>query len=354
MFNAIDLFCGGGGLTVGLKNANFNVVAGVEIDKYATKTYQLNHPDIKLFEDNIANISGADILHAAGVKQIDLLTGCPPCQGFSSLTYKHKKNDKRNDLIFEVSRLAKELKPKVIMLENVAGLARGEKAKNIFSKFLSNITDLGYHVDYKVLQVAEFGVPQFRKRLVLFASSDSHMGLPEPTHGNDKELSAYQTAHSVFSTIKSPPCLYVDSRDNGTLLKEKWHVVRDMSPINKKRLSYAEAGKNWNTIPEHIRPKCHQNGYKGFSNVYGRINPAEPAPTITRGCTTLSMGRFGHPTELRTISVHEAALLQTFPKDYKFPIGTIEDACKVIGNALPCKFAEKISQHCYNHLKSYC
>ncbi len=350
MFNAIDLFCGGGGLTVGLKQANFKVIAGVEIDAYATDTYRSNHPDIKIFKKNITDISGKDIINETGVKQIDLLTGCPPCQGFSSLTYKHKKNDNRNNLIFEILRLAKELKPRIIMLENVSGLARGKKAETIFKKFVTDIKALGYYIDYKVFEVAEFGVPQYRKRLVLFASKHSHMGLPHPTHGKNSQLLPYVTSGYVFSKIKNSPKSYVTSRDNGTIMKENWHVVRDMSDINKQRLSYAKAGENWQIIPEHIRPKCHQNGYQGFSNVYGRMNPKEPSPTITRGCTTISMGRFGHPTELRTISVREAALLQTFPYRYKFPIHSIEDVCKVIGNALPCLFAQKISEHCYDHL----
>ncbi len=349
-YNAIDLFCGCGGLTEGLKKAGFNVIAGVEIDGYASKTYHLNHPEVVLIQDNIVNVTGSDILNKTKVEQIDLLTGCPPCQGFSSLTYKHKKNDSRNQLILEIVRLAKELSPKIIMLENVSGLAKGKKANGLFQDFLKQIEDLGYYINFKIFEVAEFGVPQYRKRLVLFASKDRSIKLPEPTHGNDDGLQPFVTAGEILNKVKSKPKLYTKSRDSQNLINDNWHVVRSISNLNKERLRYAKPGKSWEEIPEYIRPKCHQDGYKGFTNVYGRINPNQPSSTITRGCTSPSMGRFGHPTQLRTISIREAALLQTFPDNYKFAIGNIEEVCKVIGNALPCLFAEIISKNCYLHL----
>ncbi len=343
---AIDLFSGGGGLTVGLKKAGFSVVSAVENDTDACKVFHRNHPDVHLFEEDIINITGKDILKTNNNNPIDFITGCPPCQSFSSLSYKNKKDDARNQLIFEMYRLVKELSPKMVMLENVSGLANGYKGKQIFQDFVKKIKKGGYSVYYKVFQVADFGVPQYRKRLVMFATKKGNFTLPKSTHSNN-----HVPVSNVLGGMTENPVLYSNAKKNNTLYKVNWHVIRDMKEITKQRLKYATAGKSWKTIPVELRPNCHKKDDAGFSNVYGRMDAGKPSPTITRGCTTFSMGRFGHPTKLRTLSVREAALIQTFPKDYEFPVEKIESVCKIIGNALPCLFAEKLARHCIKYLK---
>jgi DNA (cytosine-5)-methyltransferase 1 len=129
-----------------------------------------------------------------------------------------------------------------------------------------------------------------------------------------------------------------------------WHVVRVLSDENARRIRHAKVGRHWKTIPKRLRPDCHQDHDVGFQNVYGRMRWAREAPTITGGCTTFSKGRFGHPSANRTISVLEAALLQTFPPEYVFDTPYMDYACNIIGNALPCDFAEVVARHCAERL----
>jgi DNA (cytosine-5)-methyltransferase 1 len=342
-FTAVDLFAGGGGLTVGLKKAGFKVVGAVEIEEHALATYEANHKDVKTFCQDIRSLSGKELLAASPTGKIDLLAGCPPCQGFSSLTAKYKKTDPRNFLIREMGRLVEEVRPNAIMMENVPGLT--QKGHPLFNEFIRKIERLGYKVEHRVLQVADYGVPQSRRRLVLFAGLGYSIPFPEATHS--KSPSGKQKAWvTVKETIKDmPKPISLDKA-----LKEKnpmaydWHVVRKLSEENLARLKSTKAGECRTSIPEELRPKCHQNLSKGFGNVYGRMSWNTVSPTMTGGCTTLSKGRFGHPSQNRTISVREAALLQTFPKNYKFNTPYMDRVCNIIGNALPCTFAKAMSK----------
>ncbi len=164
---AIDLFCGAGGLTLGLKHAGFNVVAGIEINPEIAKTYKANHPTTKLIIRDVREITGDEILALTGLEEIDLVAGCPPCQGFSKLTDKYHKKDPRNDLVLEMARIIEEIAPKMVMMENVAGLAG--RGKPVLDEFMKKIKKLGYVINGNVLQMADYGVPQSRKRLVLLA-----------------------------------------------------------------------------------------------------------------------------------------------------------------------------------------
>ncbi|GHV46625.1 hypothetical protein FACS1894204_08610 [Synergistales bacterium] len=216
---------------------------------------------------------------------------------------------------------------------------------------LQKLKVLGYNVTLKVLQVADYGVPQFRRRLVLLAGKGFEIPLPEATHAkNGKGKPKWKTVREVIGHYGEPLTL-LQAKKQGRFPLRTWHVVRDMSPLNTDRLKVVLPGETWTAIPEHLRPQCHRGGYKGFSNVYGRMEWDEVSPTITGGCTTLSKGRFGHPERNTTISVREAASLQTFPEDYIFDALYIDPVCKIIGNALPCLFAEKIAEACYKKLK---
>lgn len=347
VLTSIDLFSGGGGLTVGLKRSGFKMVAAVELDSDAYATYKANHPEVTAFKKDIRTIKGGSLLSLSPTGSIDLLAGCPPCQGFCSLTAKYHKEDLRNELVYEMSRLVREINPRAVMLENVPGLVK--KGKTIFNKFLKELADLGYLANWEVLQVANYGVPQRRRRLVLIAGKGFKIELPKPTHSwrGRKGLATWRTIRDVISGL--PPAVTLEkARSIGSPKTFNWHVVRTLSPLNVERLKKAKEGESWKSLPLELRPECHKKEDTGFGNVYGRLDWKCSSVTITGGCTTLSKGRFGHPEDLRTISVREAALIQTFPMDYIIDTEYMEKACNIVGNALPCDFAEIIAKQCYD------
>lgn len=349
---AIDLFCGAGGLTVGLKKAGFKVVAAVEFDPELAKTYKRNHPEVNVIVKDIREVSGKDILKLTGLKKIDLVAGCPPCQGFSKLTDKHHRDDERNLLVREMGRIVEELKPKVCMLENVPGLSK--RGLPLLGELEQKLLDMKYIVNRGVLQMADYGVPQSRRRLVLLAGKGFEIPLPEPTHARVPEkgsgLKEWVKLRDVL-TIEKDPTPFSEAKAQGGPGAFNWHVVRNMAPITLKRLRSIKSGASRADIPKSLRPDCHKASNKGFQNAYGRMSWDDVAPTMTTGCTTFSSGRFGHPEEDRTISVREAALIQTFPRSYILDTENIETACRLIGNALPCTFAAAVSKQCIEKMR---
>lgn len=347
---SMDVFSGGGGLTVGLKRAGFTVVSAIEINDHAFATYKANHPDVQAFKQDVTTVKGVFLKQLSPTGAVDLLAGCPPCQGFCSLTSKYRREDLRNELVLEMARLIKEIKPRAVMMENVPGLK--QKGKVLFNKFIDILTTLGYIVEWDVLQVADYGIPQNRRRLVLFAGNGFRIPLPAPTHSmtGESNLKPWKTLKSVIKNLPSPVTLE-DARRKGDPQLFNWHVVRNMTPQNVCRLKKSKPGESRTCLPDHLRPECHKGVEKGFSNVYGRASWDQISPTITGGCTTLSKGRFGHPEENRTFSVREAALIQTFPSNYIFDTPYMEHVCNIVGNALPCDFAEILARQCIKELK---
>ncbi len=346
---AIDLFSGGGGLTVGLKRAGFRVVAAVEIEKHSYATYKANHPDVPALRQNITTVSGEKLKEIAREGKIDLLAGCPPCQGFTSLTRKHKREDPRNALVFEMLRLIEELRPRAVMMENVPGLM--QRGKKVYEEFKRRLELLKYKIKEDILEAADYGVPQHRRRLVLLAGFKFNIDMPKATHSKNGEnsLPCWKTVRDSIGNMNEPVSL-ADIQNEKNLQELSWHVIRTLSAQNRERIKFAVAGGTWKDIPENLRPKCHRNGYVGFPNVYGRMRWDQPSPTITGGCTTFSKGRFGHPEKNRTISVREAAMLQTFPEHYYFDTPYMGNVCDIIGNALPCDLAEAVSMQCAKEL----
>jgi DNA (cytosine-5)-methyltransferase 1 len=240
-----------------------------------------------------------------------------------------------------MGKIIKEIRPKAIMMENVPGLAM--RGKVIFNKFLRILKRLGYKYNWRIEQMANFGVPQSRRRLVLLAGLGFEIPFPEPTHARtpdpDSNLLPWITVRSAIGNMKPAKTLSAVLK-NGGPQEHNWHVVRELQPITKKRLKAAQPGESWRIIDESIRPKCHRKGYEGFPNVYGRMSWDEVAPTITSGCTTPCRGRYGHPDKRRyTISVREAALFQTFPPSYRFATDQMDAVCSIIGNAVPPLYA---------------
>ena len=265
------------------------------------------------------------------------------------MTSKYKSKDARDELINEFARIVREVLPATFMMENVPGLTK--KGAYLFDPVIEELESLGYKITYEVLDVADYGIPQRRKRLVVLGSLTTKLQMPAPTHcgASGGTLPTWETVRRALSSIPEPMTL-ADTRAVGGPKKADWNVVRNLAPQNVARLKAIKAGASRTSLPKVLRPNCHKNNC-GFSNVYGRMSWDKPSPTITGGCTTLSKGRFGHPSALRTISVREAAALQSFPDDYIFDTEFIDRACIMIGNALPPKFAKIMADACANSLK---
>ena len=327
---AIDLFCGAGGLTEGLKQAGFNVIGAVEIDPIVARTYRLNHPKTYLWDKPIQSLTSNEMLKELNIKkgELSLLAGCPPCQGFSTLRTKNASSsidDERNDLVFQMVKLVEELLPRSVLIENVPGLAKDPRI-NIVLKRLKN---LGYHIDDKTVQVhdiSDYGVPQRRKRMILMTSLNKKIPFAQKS-------SKKTTVRETIVKIPSPGLSNDPLHDYPVKRTEK--VKKMISLIPK------DGGSRRDLPKEHWLP-CHLRYPQGFRDVYGRMQWDDVAPTITGGCINPSKGRFLHPEEDRAITLREAALLQTFPKNYKFPTNIARDKIALmIGNALPPAYIKK-------------
>lgn len=332
---AIDLFSGCGGLTEGLKQAGFKVIAGVEVDKNAAKAFRMNHSETMLFEDNIRKLNTTKIIKLLNGAPLHLLAGCPPCQGFSSLRKLNRKTsvrDERNSLIDEYYRFVKELEPLTIMLENVPGVVD----YTLFKVIVRNLKKLGYFINYKIVNVAEYSVPQRRKRLVLVGSK---LGAIEIAPGS-----------KTIVTVKDALAKININNGNDELHKiyprHREHVQKMISLVPKN-------GGSRKDLPEQFKLECHKKNNIGFNDIYGRLSWNNVSSTITGGCLNPSKGRFLHPDEDRCISAREAALLQTFPIDYKFPIDVPKgDLALMIGNALPPEFSRRQAENIFLHIKT--
>lgn len=322
-YNAIDLFCGCGGLTQGLKDAGFRVLVGVELSAAPATVYRTNHPEVRLFEQDIKTINTNDVKAACNGQVVHLIAGCPPCQGFSSMRRRNRRNpvdDPRNDLTKEFLRYVTALAPYAIMLENVPGIQSYEP----FADILRALGDLGYEIDCRIVNVADYGVPQRRKRYVMIGS---RIGRIEVPRGDCSVL----TVRDVIGHLETPE----QSQDYAH------NIVAHHTPRiqNMIRLVPHDGGSRTELPAEYVL-KCHKRERVGFKDVYGRLKWDDVSSTITGGCLNPSKGRFLHPDQDRAITAREAALLQTFPGHYVFPPRISKTAIALmIGNALPPKFA---------------
>ena len=328
---AIDLFSGCGGLTLGLKRAGFRVSAAVELDDLACSTYRDNHRTTTLMRRDIREVSADDVIAATGGVP-DLLAGCPPCQGFSSIRTKNgsvRVKDPDNELVFEFLRLVTDIRPPLVMMENVPALERDNRVK----RFIKHLREKGYKSQVAVLDAQHFGAPQRRRRMILIASIHS---LPE---------FAVSAGHSptVRDTIGHLP-----EPDASQDRLHNYSVRRSPSVMARIKRTPKDGGSRMHVSTKYAL-NCHK-GFDGFKDVYGRMAWDRAAPTITGGCINPSKGRFIHPEQDRAITLREAAMLQGFPRNYRFDLSRGRyPAAQMIGNAFPPVFAQKHAASLLRH-----
>ena len=359
-FKAIDLFCGAGGLSTGLKKSGFRLCLGVDIDEKALKTYKCNLKRTKVLKEDIKKVTGERITELTGINRRDnfLLAGCPPCQGFSSLG-KRDANDEKNELVYEYIRIINELEPSFILMENVPGMSTGV-GKEIFKNVVKELEE-NYHVEYATLNAADFGVPQIRKRLVLHGirndvydnlglDKEKQKILPKSTHSKEKKK-GYRKWVTVRKAIFDLPILGAgESYDDGII---KNYKARSLSETNIERLQEIRLhGGNREMISEELQLECHKKENVSYTDTYGIIDPDKPAPTITSGCTIISKGRYCHPTQNRGLSIREAARLQSFDDKFEFQ-GNMGEMSLQIGNAVPPKLAQASGKVIINYMGLY-
>jgi DNA (cytosine-5)-methyltransferase 1 len=345
--SVVDLFCGIGGFSYGLYKSGLKINAGVDIDNSCQYAFETNCKS-KFLCENIAKMSGEAINVLYPKNDIKVLVGCAPCQPFSSYTFKgDKQKDRRWQLLNEFSRIIKEVKPDIVSMENVPQLLNFKEAP-VFEDFVNNLRNHNYFLWHKIVYAPDYGIPQKRKRLILLASKLGNIFLLPPTH-TPKEYLTVRDAIGQLDKIKSG-----ESSPNDLI-----HKASKLSDKNLQRIRQSIPGGSWKRDwDDDLKLDCHKNS-KGqtYVSIYGRMKWDEPSPTMTTLCTGIGNGRFGHPEQDRAISLREAALLQSFPKDFKF-VENPEDfrfgnLSKQIGNAFPPKLGEIVGKSIIKHLKEY-
>ena len=317
--NYIDLFSGAGGMSLGFDQAGFNNVFSVDIEPKFCETYKTNFPKHNLIQKDISKLSNEEIKSLIGNQIIDVIIGGPPCQGFSMAGNIGRKfiDDSRNQLFKEFARIVEVVQPSYFVMENVARLFthnKGETKKEIIELFKK----MNYNVDCKVVNTADFGIPQVRNR-VLFIGNKISNNIIFPTKTIDKPI-------SIKEAIDKLPKL-----KSGEKSKIPNHISMKHSEQMLEKMKYVSDGGNRNEIPELIRPKS------GDVRKYIRYKSTEPAV-----CVTGDMRKIFHYSQNRALTVRELATLQTFPLDFIFKGSTISQQQQV-GNSVPPILAKEIA-----------
>jgi DNA (cytosine-5)-methyltransferase 1 len=337
---AVDLFCGVGGLTHGLTKAGIKVRLGVDLDPACRFPMQANNA-AKFLEADVGELMPSDIQAAFGDAQITLLAGCAPCQPFSSYAQSAKRDKPHEDweLLSSFSKLVLAVRPTLVTMENVPPLRK----QTIFKEFVTNLRTAGYEVDFRVIDGRDIGLPQRRQRLVLVASLLGPITIPEASH----------VQATVRDVIKDLPELAAGTADPNDPL----HASASLSDLNLVRIRHSKPGGTWRDWPKELISACHvRETGSTYPSVYGRMEWDKPAPTMTTQCYGFGNGRFGHPEQDRAISLREAAMIQSFPKDYAFvPDGSainFNTLGRLIGNAVPVLLGRYIGEIFVEHVKS--
>lgn len=332
----VDLFCGAGGLSLGLSAAGFTPVFASDWDGHACDTYGFNLGTHVLKAD-VARVTSGRILEATGLKSGDvcLVAGGPPCQGFS-VQRRGKRDDPRNGLVLSFARLALDLKPQLILMENVAAFL-GVRGSDERSELYELLEKAGYEARSKVLNAADYGVPQIRRRAFVVAWDRSRVpgfSLPAPTC----EPSGWRTVRNAIDDLPEPPEDYSEHPEYPN------HRRVHTSAINLTRISHVPEGGGRANIPADLQLRCHRedNGHRHL-DVYGRMRWDKPAPTITAMFDNFTRGRFAHPSANRSITGREGARLQSYPDTFRF-LGPKKDVARQIGNSVPPLLAAELGK----------
>ncbi len=329
----IDLFAGAGGLSIGLEKAGLKMIAATDWDHWSCETLKANHPDAFVYEGDIEKMSPKEFAKNLGTKEIDLIVGGPPCQGFSQLG-KRDANDPRNKMWQQYMKFVEFFRPPLFLMENVPQLLKSDEFLGIKEKAES----LGYNIVAGVLHAADYGVPQKRKRTIIIGSLVGIPSHPKPTHRSPEKSDLLNAHLPVWRTVKDA-IADLPKKPTGN----SWHVGRNPTPKSLERYKHVPEGGNRFNLPKRLTPDCWKNKPTGSTDLFGRLSWNKPALTIRTEFFKPEKGRYLHPSEHRPITIREAARIQTFPDSYIIT-GSHVAAAKQIGNAVPCLFAERIGE----------
>lgn len=344
--NVLDLFCGCGGMSWGLSKKGFNIIAGIDIWDVALSTYQHNHKNAKAVNLDITDADPIAVLDSIGVgiKDIDVIVGGPPCQGFSKNTPASWRflEDPRNQLYKAYLRFVKVIRPKIVIIENVAEIYNAFNGV-VRNEIIDTLKEYGYKVAVKIVNMSNYGIPQKRRRCFFFASS---VGTPVFPNETTKTLSGWDAISDLpvvnqgegydgMSYGSEPLNDYQKHMREGSNALYN-HIANVMRPTQTARIASIGPGQGLKDMP----PELQVSG--GYSGAYGRLDYTSVAPTITRWVFHIGSGRFAHPREVRGLTMREAARIQSFSDDFHF-LGSRNDQAGQIGNAVPPYFMEQLA-----------
>lgn len=342
MIEAVDLFCGAGGLSAGLKRAGVRVRAGYDLEEACRYPFEYNIGASFVAAD-VAHVSGNQLKQWYSKGAVKLLAGCAPCQPFSTYNQgRDTREDRKWPLLYEFARLISEVRPALVTMENVPDVTRHE----VYRDFVEELQSAGYAIWAKPVACIDYGLPQQRRRHVLLASRLGPIELISPTH-QGKPVTVAEVIAGLPRIEAGEVCP-----------TDPLHRSASLGETNMARIKHSRPGGSWKEWPEQLRAACHRKSSGNtYPSVYGRMAWDEPAPTMTTLCYGFGNGRFGHPEQNRAISLREAAILQSFPRDYRFspPDSRIEfrPIGRMIGNAVPVRLGEVIGESLKLHVHRY-
>lgn len=351
----MDLFAGVGGLSYGFsKLPDFNIVAANEIEKDIAAAYSLNHPEVRMINCDINDLTEERINEILDGKKVDIIVGGPPCQSYS--TVGKRQMDDRANLFLQYKRILQIVQPTAFVFENVVGILSMDKG-NLFKRVQEEFNSIGYDLKYKVLNAVDYGVPQQRERVILVGfKGNNPFEYPEATHGDGKKpFVTLEDALGDLPVIKSggSSTEYAKDADNEFLefvRKSGDALTEHKAPNNGAHLirimETLKDGQSKDDLPEEIRPKS------GYGNTYAKLWWEKPSTTITRNFACPSSSRCIHPRDSRAMSIREGARLQSFPDDYVF-FGSDGMKRLEIGNAVPPLLSSAIAKQMLKAMKEY-
>jgi DNA (cytosine-5)-methyltransferase 1 len=346
---AIDFFCGAGGLTRGLTDSGITVLAGIDNDARLRKTYEGNNKGSKFFDGDINDIDICQLRQELGItlQDVVLYAACTPCQPFSTLNQR-RGEDERKDLLLAFGKLVVKAPPDYVLVENVPGLPNAY-GREIYKKFTAMLKKAGFvYRDSALIDASDYGVPQVRKRFILVASRHGPISLPAPDQGEKATVrQAIERFGQPYLGPHRPKSRFAISslvpEEEGGAAMPPNHVARKLAPhLFRIIINVPKDGGSRADITDYdILLECHKKAPKLHRDVFGRMSWDAPSPTLTCRCADVYCGRFTHPVEDRGISLREAAALQTFPDDYVF-YGTFHHGAAQVGNAVPVRLAARL------------